>query len=112
MRKSGMKTETVLVPKVITKSQPKDEHGHYFVNYVLTTPPKGTDPDIWNVAVADYLQRNGVDLSSVTPSTTMANTDWPEIRRIYNRLIGEGKQRRSVNSHEAKQVEILKVKGE
>jgi hypothetical protein len=88
----------------------KDANGNYFVTYVLEQAPKGVDTTVWNVAVTDYLKRNGVELENVTPNTTMANTDWPEIRRIYNRLVGEGKQRRSENSSPKSDVTIKEVK--
>jgi uncharacterized lipoprotein len=84
----------------------KDKDGNYFVTYVLSHPPKTLDETIWSEAVGDYLKRNGFDIQSVTPSTVCANTDWAEIRRIYNRIVGEGKQRRTVDSHPATQVEV------
>ena len=77
----------------------QDEKGNYYIVYVIENPPKAVDRNVWGAAVQDYLGQHGV--SDVTAHTVMANPDWAEIRRTYNRLIGEGKQRRSVNSHEA-----------
>jgi len=87
--------------------KPKNESGHYFAQYVLEHGPKGTDPNIWTASVTEYLQRHGI--TQTTPSTTLANVDWPEIRRIHNRLLGEGKQRRTADSTPAPS-EPLKVK--
>ncbi len=84
------------------KQQSKDVNGNYFVDYVRSVPPKGTDSVVWGVAVTEYLTRAGV--THVTPHTTMANVDWPEIRRLHNRLLGEGKQRRNAESHVASSI--------
>lgn len=78
--------------------QPKNERGNYYVMYVLGHGPKGTDSNVWSAAVTEYLRRHDIDAENCTPQTTMANVDWPEIRRLYNRLVGEGKQRRTADS--------------
>jgi len=74
----------------------KDAAGNYFAEYVLNHSPTGTEPVLWSEAVTEYLRRAGI--AEVTPSTTLANVDWPEIRRLHNRLLGDGKQRRNVDS--------------
>ena len=79
--------------------KPKDAAGNYFAEYVLNHSPAGTDPVLWSEAVREQIRRAGV--TDITPYTTLANTDWPEIRRIHNRLLGEGKQRRNADSHPA-----------
>ena len=79
--------------------QAKDANGNYFVDYVLNHSPTGTDPVIWGESVREYLARSGV--TETTPSATMANVDWPELRRLHNRLLGEGKQRRNAESRPA-----------
>lgn len=79
-------------------SQPnsKDSNGHYYAQYVINTPPKGTDATLWSVAMSEYLERNGIE--HVTANTTVANVDFPEVRRLYNRILDEGKQRRTNDS--------------
>jgi hypothetical protein len=74
----------------------KDADGNYYVAYVLGHNPAGTDRTVWGVAVEEYLRRAGV--TETTASTVMANADWPEIRRLYNRLLADGKQRRTADS--------------
>lgn len=76
----------------------KDSAGRYYVAYVVAHPPRGVDGIVWSVAVEDYLRRNGVDAAQTTAQTTVANVDWSELRRTYNRLLGEGKQRRNADS--------------
>lgn len=79
----------------------RDDKGNYYIQYVLKTPPSGCDLNVWTATVTEYLQRQGVEVEQTTPATTMVNTDWPELRRLYNRLLGEGKQRRNAESHAA-----------
>lgn len=78
--------------------RPKAENGDYFAQYLLSVPPSGADAVLWKVAVSDYLIRQGVSPENVTPATTVQNTDFAEIRRIYNRLTGNGKRRRTKGS--------------
>lgn len=79
-------------------SQSKDSNGDYFVQYILNQPPAKVDPTVWSVAVTDYFERHGVPMANVTAHTTASKVDFAEIRRIYNRLLDDGKQRRSINS--------------
>lgn len=74
----------------------RDENGNYFVHYILQKPPAGKDQTVWGVAVREYLSRQGVH--ETTDSTVVRNFDFPEAVRIYNRLLGEGKQRRNEDS--------------
>jgi hypothetical protein len=59
----------------------------YDVAYILKTPPKYAQPypTIWKEAFADYLKRQGYD---VTKIKKVDNIEWNEVIRIFNTLLG------------------------
>lgn len=76
----------------------KDRNGDYYLEYILETPPSGADKTIWKEAVKEYLRRKGVKDEDFHKVKTVKNVEWRDLRRLYNRLAGTGKQRKTATS--------------
>lgn len=76
----------------------KDRNGDYYLEYILETPPSGADKTIWKEAVKEQLRRMGISDEEFHKVKTVKNMPWRDLRRLYNRLVGQGKQRKDKNS--------------
>lgn len=72
----------------------KDRNGDYYLEYILENPPAKADKIIWKEAVKEQLRRMGVSDEEFHKVKTVKNMPWRDLRRLYNRLVGEGKQRK------------------
>ena len=87
--------------KLFEAQQKKDSQGNYYLAYVLDNPPVNTVKDVWQEAVKEYLRRQGIKDKDIPSVKKLMNVDWSELRRLYNRLAGQGKQRRDSKSRPA-----------
>lgn len=86
------------------------EEKEYDVKYVLKTPPKYAEkyPDIWKEAFADYLARQGVDITKISK---VDNIEWNEVVRIFNTLLGVKNRKRKPDFVRGQKNKDLKAEG-